>query len=68
MILETDFETGKVRNLVGYIYVTGWIGPDYKAFGQLHITSDKINQTIFQWSTWPIKLIPSNIAGASIVN
>ena len=68
LILETDFETGKVRNLVGYIYVTGWIGPDYKAFGQLHITSDKINQTIFQWSTWPIKLIPSNIAGASIVN
>jgi len=50
LILETNFETGKVRNLVGYIYVTGWIGPDYKTFGQLHITSDKINQTIFQWA------------------
>jgi hypothetical protein len=68
LILETNFETGKVRNLFGYIYVTGWIDPDYKAFGQLHITSDKINQTIFQWSTLAIQLIPSNIAGASIVN
>lgn len=57
LILETNFETGKVRNLVGYIYVTGWIGPDYKAFGQLHITSDKKKQTIFQWNTLAIKLI-----------
>jgi hypothetical protein len=57
LILETNFETGKARNLVGYIYVTGWIGPDYSAFGQLHITSDKINQTIFQWSKWAIQLI-----------
>jgi len=60
LILETNFETGKVRNLVGYIYVTGWIGTDYKAFGKLHITSDKKEQTIFQWSTLAIKLIQSN--------
>jgi len=50
LILETDFETGEAHKRAGYIYVVGWLGPDFKAFGRLHLTEDKSTQTIFQWS------------------
>jgi len=49
LILETNFDTGKVRKLSGYIYVTGWIDPGYFAFGRLHLTADKRSQIIYEW-------------------
>lgn len=56
LILETDFETGKARKLVGYIYVTGWLAPDYTTFGRLHLTTDKRTQTIFRWAGMEVQL------------
>jgi hypothetical protein len=49
LILESNMETGKVRKVMGYIYVVGWIDPDLSAFGRIHLTSDKKTQQIFDW-------------------
>lgn len=49
-VLETNYESGKVRTVEGIIYVTGWIAKDYSIKGEIHLTNDKINQFIFEWN------------------
>ena len=49
LILETNFETSKVRKIIGNIYVVGWLSPDLSAFGRVHITPDKKTQEIYEW-------------------
>jgi len=49
LILETNYETNKVRKIEGNIYVVCWLSPDLSAFGRLHITPDKKTQKIYEW-------------------
>lgn len=37
----------------GIIYVTGWLGPDYSAFGRITITTDKSWHAEYLWSAEP---------------
>ena len=50
IIEELHDHHDKLQSVEGYIYVTGWINPDLSATGQLHLTSDKKNQLIYQWA------------------
>jgi len=54
LILETNFDNGKVKNVIGNIYVTGWINPDYSATGKITITSDKKSLQAFHWQGEPV--------------
>jgi hypothetical protein len=47
--LVTDFETNKVGLKSGVVYLVGWLTPDMKATGRLHMTSDKRSQEIYTW-------------------
>jgi hypothetical protein len=47
--LITDFETNKVGLKSGVVYLVGWLTPDMKATGKLHMTSDKKSQEIYTW-------------------
>ena len=49
IILETNSETRRVRAVKGHIYVTGWLDPEYKATGDVIITSDKRSYKGFSW-------------------
>ena len=49
LILETNFESGQVRNVAGYIYVTGWLSYDYSITGKITITPDKKTIQTFDW-------------------
>ena len=49
IILETNSETRLVRSVKGYIYVTGWLDPEYNATGKIIITSDKKSYETFSW-------------------
>ncbi len=46
-ILETNNKTGVVRNLMGSIYVRGWLAKDNSIKGELIITSDERNFYLF---------------------
>jgi len=60
LILETNFETNKVRKIVGNIYVVGWLSPDLSAFGRVHVTPDQKTQKIYEWKAVPEKRMPFN--------
>ena len=47
--LITNFETNKVGLRGGAAYLVGWLTPDMKATGKLHMTSDKKSQEIYTW-------------------
>jgi hypothetical protein len=49
MILETNSRTGKVRGVKGRIYARGWLDTEYKAKGEIIITSDKKSYKSFSW-------------------
>ena len=53
IILETRKESGTVRSVKARIYVTGWIGPEYNATGEITITSDKRTYQTFYWEAGP---------------
>lgn len=48
-ILETNHDTGKVRNIMGEAYLRGWMGTDYRVEGDLIITSDVKNFYRYIW-------------------
>jgi len=49
IILETDYDTGKVRKVQGYIYLTGWLDNEYNAQADVTVTSDKKSYKTFSW-------------------
>lgn len=53
LVLETHFESGKVRKAIGHIYVTGWLDTEYNATGTITITSDKRTYHTFTWEAAP---------------
>jgi len=50
LMLQTSRNTHQVKDIKGDIYIIGWIAPDFTARGQLHLTSDKHSQQVFNWS------------------
>ena len=46
-ILETNNKTGIVRNLMGSVYMRGWLAKDNSIKGELIITSDERNFYLF---------------------
>ncbi|MFC1737534.1 hypothetical protein ACFL1G_00600 [Planctomycetota bacterium] len=66
LILETNDNTGKVRSVIGRIYVTGWVETEYNVTGELTITSDKKDYKLFSFEGAFVKqmrimLNPSNL-------
>ena len=47
--LITDFETNEVGLKSGLVYLVGWLTPDMKATGRLHMTTNKKSQEIYTW-------------------
>jgi len=48
-ILETNDDTGRVRNIMGEIYVRGWLSVDNAVEGEIILTSDKKNFYLYTW-------------------
>lgn len=55
VLLKTD-KKNRVSRPGGKIYVVGWIRPDMSAFGTLHLTRDKVDQTIYNWTARATKM------------
>ena len=52
-MLETQQSTGHSRSVLGYIYVRGWLYPDYTAVGEIFITENKRSYDAFDWVAQP---------------
>jgi hypothetical protein len=50
ILLEENKKHPESSQRRGYIYVTGWIDPDYKSSGRITLTSDKNDYRIFTWA------------------
>jgi hypothetical protein len=53
MILESNDDNGKVRNVSGYIFITAWMDADYNIKGNVVLTSDEKHCKTFDFSTKP---------------
>lgn len=53
VMLETEVSTGVSHSATGFLYVRGWLYPDYTAIGELVTTADKRTCQIFEWGTRP---------------
>lgn len=49
VILETNNDTGRVRNLMGDAYARGWLGLEDEVSGELIITTDERNFYVYTW-------------------
>lgn len=49
VILETNDDSGKVRNVSGHIYVRGWLGLDNLIEGEVILTADEKNFYLYTW-------------------
>jgi hypothetical protein len=54
-LFETEQSTKKQRSLSGFVYVRGWLDPNYLAVGELIITRDKKTCETFLWVSSPVK-------------
>jgi len=50
IILETNDGNGKVRNLMGHVYIRGWLRRDHAISGELFLTTDEKNFLLYTWS------------------
>lgn len=48
-VLETNAETGRVRNVMGSIYATGWVDTERYFTGKITITSDEKHFKAYYW-------------------
>ncbi|MBN2269167.1 MAG: hypothetical protein JXN61_01045 [Sedimentisphaerales bacterium] len=48
-ILETNSETSRVRNVMGDLYITGWLDGGNNAAGKITITSDERRFRAYTW-------------------
>lgn len=49
VILETNNDTGRVRNVVGDAYARGWLGLDDEVSGDVIITTDERKFYVYTW-------------------
>ncbi len=52
LLLKTDSK-GRVSSPAGEIFVVGWLRTDSTAFGQVHLTPDRVKQHVFTWNGRP---------------
>jgi hypothetical protein len=52
-LLQTQAVTGLSRGINGFIYVRGWIDPNYNATGEIFVTENKKSFDVFTWSAAP---------------
>jgi hypothetical protein len=52
-LLETQLSTGQTRSVNGFVYVRGWLDPDYVAIGDIIITENKKSLENFSWAARP---------------
>lgn len=50
VILKSNTETNKTRDIKGSIYITGWLDTEYNATGEIIITVNKREFEVFSWS------------------
>ncbi|MFC1676683.1 hypothetical protein ACFL3G_06425 [Planctomycetota bacterium] len=55
VILETNNDTMKVRNLMGSAYIRGWIDKNYAVTGELIITTDEKHFYLYTFGGWAEK-------------
>lgn len=53
VFLESEPAAGANHNRAGYMYVRGWLYPDYTALGEIVITKDKRTYETFSWGAKP---------------
>ncbi len=53
-VFETVLSTGKSRTVYGFVYVRGWLAPNYTAVGELIITQNKKTFETFSWAAVPV--------------
>lgn len=51
LIVEYNYDNNRVRNVVGRIYVSGWLGSDHNVKGKATITSDDKHFKSFEFSS-----------------
>jgi hypothetical protein len=49
-LFETTLSTKQQRNVSGFVYVRGWLDPNYAAVGELIITQNKKTFKTFSWT------------------
>ncbi len=54
-LMETNLSTSRNRGINGFIYVRGWIDPNYAVVGELIITENKRTYETFSWDALPVK-------------
>jgi hypothetical protein len=52
--METNSSTGHSRGINDFVYVRGWLDPNYAVVGELIITENKKTCEIFSWDAVPV--------------
>ena len=53
-LFERVISTKQPRNVSGFLYVRGWLDPNYAVVGELIITEDKKTLETFSWTATPV--------------
>ena len=53
-LVETTSSGGHPRDASGFLYVRGWLDPNYTAVGELIITKNKKSFETFSWAARPV--------------
>jgi hypothetical protein len=53
-LIETNLSTNRDRGINGFIYVRGWLDPNYAVVGELIITENKKTYETFSWEALPV--------------
>ena len=53
-LFERVISTKQPRNVSGFLYVRGWLDPNYTVVGELIITEDKKTLETFSWTATPV--------------
>jgi hypothetical protein len=53
-LMETNLSTKRDRGINGFVYVRGWLDPNYAVIGELIITENKKTYETFSWDALPV--------------
>lgn len=52
--LLKEISSGPARGINGFVYVRGWLDPNYAAIGELILTEDKMSYETYSWTAQPV--------------
>lgn len=52
--LLKEASSGPARGINGFVYVRGWLDPNYAAIGELILTEDKRSYETYSWAATPV--------------